>query len=209
MSVTNVDVRSLDNRQLDALREMANIGAGHAATALSRMTGRRISVDVPDAHILKLEEVGALLGQPEEVVTAVTITLDGDLTGRMAQVFPGPTVRRLAAELLHASEPGYPELDELQRSAIAEASNIIVGAYISTLSELLGIQLLMSVPALETDMAAALMTTITLNFDMASDEVFCVNTRVGFTAGAELPAYFLLLPDSPSLGHLLRALRVS
>ena len=66
-----IDVRELGHLQLDALREVANIGAGHAATALSQLIGRRIAVDVPQIQVVRLEEVAGLTGREDETVAAV------------------------------------------------------------------------------------------------------------------------------------------
>jgi chemotaxis protein CheC len=82
-----MDLRSLDAPQLDAVREVANIGAGHAATALSRMTDRVIMINVPDVSIIRLEDVDRVVGEPDTVIAAVMMKVLGDITGRMVQVF--------------------------------------------------------------------------------------------------------------------------
>src|SRR5213594_2917417 len=79
------DVRDLKALQLDALKEVANIGAGHAATALSQLTHRRIMISVPEINIARLEEVPSLIGDPQEVVAAVLMHMLGDLTGHVHQ----------------------------------------------------------------------------------------------------------------------------
>src|SRR5207244_7927441 len=93
------DVRDLKALQIDALREVANIGAGHAATALSQLTNRRIMISVPQINISRLEEVPGLLGDPQEVVAAVLMHMLGDLTGRTLLLFP-ETVRRKLYDML-------------------------------------------------------------------------------------------------------------
>src|SRR5438445_13644370 len=82
------DVRDLKELQIDALREVANIGAGHAATALSQLTNRRIMISVPQINIARLEEVPDLLGHAQEVVAAVLLHMLGDLTGRTLPLVP-------------------------------------------------------------------------------------------------------------------------
>src|SRR3989449_11106273 len=89
------DVRDLKALQIDALREVANIGAGHAATALSQMTNRRIMISVPQINVARLEEVPDLLGSPQDVVAAVLMHMLGDLTGRTLLLFPEAVGRRL------------------------------------------------------------------------------------------------------------------
>ena len=77
-----VDKGTLSNLERDALREVANIGAGHAATALSQMTGRRIMISVPEVSVRRLEEVALLVGPPDTVIAGVLMHVMGDLTGR-------------------------------------------------------------------------------------------------------------------------------
>src|SRR5207245_3831166 len=94
------DVRDLKALQLDALKEVANIGAGHAATALSQLTNRRIMISVPEINIARLEEVPELLGNAGEVVAAVLMHMLGDLTGRTLLLFPAAVGRTVYAVLL-------------------------------------------------------------------------------------------------------------
>src|SRR6201988_4700530 len=94
------DVRDLKTLQIDALKEVANIGAGHAATALSQLTHRRIMISVPEINIARLEDVPGLLGDPQEVVAAVLMHMLGDLTGRTLLLFPEPVGRKVCDMLL-------------------------------------------------------------------------------------------------------------
>src|ERR1700745_1225839 len=94
------DIRSLKELQIDALREVANIGAGHAATALSQLTNRRIMIRVPENNVARLEAVPDLLGHAQEVVAAVLMHMLGDLTGRTLLLFPEAVGRRLCDMLL-------------------------------------------------------------------------------------------------------------
>ena len=204
-----MDARDLGPRQLDALREVANIGAGHAATALSQMVNTRIMVDIPEIKIVKLTDVGALIGEPEEVVSAVMMQLLGDVTGRTVQIFPWRTAVKLTSVLLQKNGVSRPEdFGELEQSALKEVGNILVGAYINALSEFMGLMLIMSPPAIAIDTAQAVLTTSYLNFGEHHEYVFAVNTRLGMDEHTDLGAHFLLLPDDASLKVILRALRI-
>src|SRR5918996_1257661 len=103
-SFKEMDARDLGPRQLDALREVANIGAGHAATALSQMVNQKIMVDIPEIKVLRIEDVGEILGEPEEIVSAVMMQLLGDVTGRTVQVFPWRTSVQLISTLLRRDQ---------------------------------------------------------------------------------------------------------
>jgi len=204
-----MDARDLGPRQLDALREVANIGAGHAATALSQMVNARIMVDIPEIRIVKLEDVGELLGAPDEIVSAVMMQLLGDVTGRTIQIFPWSTAVKLTGVLLKRDATARPEdFGEVEQSALKEVGNILVGAYINALSEFMGLMLIMSPPSIAIDTAQAVLTTSYLNFGEHDDYVFAVNTRLGMDEHTDLGAHFLLLPDDASLKVILRALRI-
>lgn len=207
-----MDIRELGTLQLDALREVANMGAGHAATALSQLVGRRILVDVPRIRVVPLEEVGELTGDPGEVVAAVLLQVLGDLTGRCVQIFPGETAARISSILLNRPPVAFPdEFGELDRSALNEVGNILTGAYLNALSDFMGMLLLASVPSLAIDSAGAVLTSSQLSFREDADEaVLCIDTR--FSTGREgrpLTGHFLLMPDPASLQIILQALRLA
>ena len=98
------DIRSLKALQVDALREVANIGAGHAATALSQMVGETIMISVPTINVSRLEDIPPQVAAPDEPVAAVLMHMLGDLTGRTLLVFPRRTAVRLASRLLNQAQ---------------------------------------------------------------------------------------------------------
>jgi chemotaxis protein CheC len=205
-----MDPRLLDATALDALKETANIGAGHAATALSQLAGRRVMVSVPEVSILPLEHVGTMLGDPGEVVSAVIVKVQGDMTGRTLQIFQGSAASKLVALLLNVREPSFPEgFGALERSAVKEIGNVIVGAYINALADFTGMRVSMSIPAFAIDMAAAILMTSYLNFGSEDDFVLSIGTMLNVDTGEELHAHFILIPDDDSLNRILRALRVA
>ncbi len=203
------DIRSLKALQLDALREVANIGAGHAATALSQMIGGTIMISVPTINVSRLEEVPPQISAPEEPVAAVLMHMLGDLTGRTLLVFPKPTAVRLASLMLRRTSSSE-ELGEMEQSAIKEAGNILSSAYMNALSDFMGMMLLPSPPSLAIDMSTAVLTTAYLQFGTDRDYVFCVESEFYMTDVEErLRGFFLLLPDPASLQAIRRAVRVA
>lgn len=206
-----MDIRELGVLQIDALREVANMGAGHAATALSQLVGCRILVEVPRIRVVPIEEVGELTGDAGEVVAAVMLQVLGDLTGRAIQVFPGRTAAGIASILLHQDLEFPADFGELERSAITEVGNIVTGAYLNALSDFMGMLLLTSVPTLAIDSAGAVLTSSQLSYrEDIDDAVVCIDTR--FATGADgqpLTGHFLLMPDPASLQVILQALRLA
>src|SRR5436190_20962376 len=123
------DVRDLKALQLDALKEVANIGAGHAATALSQLTHRRIMISVPEINIARLEEVPGLIGDSQEVVAAVLMHMLGDLTGRTLLLFPEPVARQLCAMLLKRPLGTTTSLETIAQSVLKDARNFLCRPY--------------------------------------------------------------------------------
>jgi chemotaxis protein CheC len=204
------DIRDLRELQLDALREVENIGAGHAATALSQMTNRRIMISVPKITVSRLEDVSGLLGKPDDVVAGILLHMLGDLTGRTLLVFPERAARRLCDLLLGRPLGKTTEFGTLEQSSLKEAGNILCGAYMNALSSFMGMMLLPSVPSLVIDLSAAVLTSTYLNFGHDRDYAFCVETQFQFSAENEhLAGYFLLMPDLASLRAILQAVRLT
>lgn len=204
-----MDLRSLDASQLDAMREIANIGAGHAATALSQMTNRTIMINVPEVDIVRLEDVGHAIGEPDEVVAAVIMKVLGDVTGRTLQIFPGESAARLTSIVSRTRLVDFPdEFSEEHQATLKEIGNIIVGAYLNALSEFMGLLLIMSVPAIAIDMLGAVMMTSYLNFGHEQDHVLCVNTEM-IIGEDHIRGHFLLIPDDAALDIMLRGMNLA
>ena len=203
------DVRDLKALQLDALREVANIGAGHAATALSQMTNRTIMINVPEVNVLALEDVSELLGRADETVAAVLMHMMGDLTGRTLVLFPEGSAKNLCDILFRKPAGTTAEFGPMEQSGLKEAGNILASAYLNALSDFMGMMLVPSVPSLVIDISAAVLTTAYLNFGHDRDYVFCVETSFRVEGATEpLRGHFLLLPDMPSLRAIFDAIRL-
>lgn len=204
------DTRELQPNQLDALREVSNIGAGHAATALSQMIGGRIMISVPRITATRVEDVPEQIGDAENPIAAVLLKMVGDVTGHTLLVFPLPAAYRMAELMMHKPEGSITSMGMMEESAIKEAGNILSSAYMNALSEFMGMILQPSPPHLVVDMAAAVLTTTYLEFSADHDYVFCVESEFIMSETDEkLKGFFLLLPHPASLTKILQAIRVA
>lgn len=194
--------------EIDVLREVANIGAGHAATALSTMIGSTIMISVPRVSILKIEDVPPVVSSHEEPVAAVLLHMLGDLTGRTLLVFPVAAAKRLAEMLMQREASGSSDLGEFEQSAVMEVGNILSSAYMNALAEFLGMMLIPSPPTLKIDTSAAVLIDAHTRFAMNADQALFVESEFLLKELDEkLRGFFLLLPDPASLGVILRSVR--
>jgi chemotaxis protein CheC len=203
------DVRDLKESQLDAMREVANIGAGHAATALSGMTNRTIMITVPRVYVRPLEEACDLLGDPNGVIAAVLMHMMGDLTGRAMVLFPERAAKTLCDFLFRRAVGSTQVFGEMEQSSLKEAGNILASAYMNALSDFMGLMLVPSVPSLVIDLSGAVLTSAHLNFGHDRDYAFCVETSFRVEGSNDpLGGHFLLLPDLSSLRSIFDAIRL-
>jgi chemotaxis protein CheC len=204
------DVRDLKESQLDAMREVANIGAGHAATALSQMTNRTIMITVPRVKVKPLEDAGDMLGPPDQVVASVLMHMMGDLTGRAMLLFPEPAALVLCDYLFRRERGTTTAFGEMEQSSLKEAGNILASAYLNALSDFMGMMLVPSVPSLVIDLSGAILTSAHLNFGHDREYALCVETSFRSEGSTEsMAGHFLLLPDMASLQSIFDAIRIT
>jgi chemotaxis protein CheC len=201
-----VNFSRLSEGQLDALKEISNIGMGHAATALSQLIGETVYLRVPRVTVTDIAQVPELMGGAEREVVGITLRILGDARGNILLVFPYESARQLLACLLHQSE-SEPLLNELGTSTLKEVGNILASAYLNALGSLLHLTLIPSVPMLAYDMAGAVVDFVLIELSQAGDLALMVETEFhGVTPGtAGIKGHFFLLPDPASLVFILDA----
>ncbi len=128
----------------DWLGETVNIGAGHAAQALSELLGVRVDIEVPRVYWGSLREVAEALDGSQEPCVGINFKVFGDLKGKALLYYPMEEVSNLLGKL------GLPEdlEDPMSKSAVAESSHIVVGAFLSATADFLGAKALVGVPKL-------------------------------------------------------------
>lgn len=210
VTLTASALRSMSPARLDALKEVANIGAGHAATALSLMTGARIMIDVPTVNIGQLSELVPEIAGADVPIVSVMMDMHGSLNGQTLLALPVATARRLADLMLRRERRGGDApFNLLEESALREAGNILGGAYMTALSEFLEMQLMPSPPRFRIATTKEILREC--DAALADDiAVCCVETEFTFEEiGERFRGFFLLLPDSDSFTAIFRAVRLS
>jgi chemotaxis protein CheC len=196
----------LSEAQLDALKEISNIGMGHAATALSQLIGEQIRLRVPRVTVTDISQVPELMGGAEKVVAGITLQILGDARGNILLVFPRESAQRLLACLLRQEEKGL-VLNEISVSTLKEVGNILASAYLNALGSLLHMTLIPSVPLFAYDMAGAVVDYVLIELSQAGDLALMVETEFhgASSDAAAIKGHFFLLPDPASLHLVLDA----
>ena len=203
----NDTISGLNNFHLDVLREIGNIGAGNAATALAKLLDKRIEMKVPQVRIMKFSEVSDVLGGAETPVAGILLRIHGDISGSMMYILDEPSARLLVNILMGKPLETDLDLDEMSCSVLTEIGNILAGSYLSALSNLTNLRILPDVPALAMDMAGAILSVPAIEFGKTSDAVLYIENV--FTDGHDsVIGDLFLVPDDMSYGKLLSALGV-
>lgn len=199
------DPKNIDNNQLDFFRELENIGASHAATALAMMLSRDIGLRVPRAQFCEYSQMCDILKGPENVVAGLLVGIIGEINGFILLVMDEKDAIKLAGSLLGDMADSMPknEQKELQISAIKEMANILIGSYITAISELTGLKIDASVPDLVFDMAGAVMNLLAVASIDCGDHVMFMETEF-IDDTQSLYGHFFLIPDTESYSALIR-----
>ncbi len=195
----------LTDIQLDALKEISNIGMGHAATALSQMIGQRIQLRVPRVSVTEISAVPESLGGAEALMVGVTVQILGDARGSIMLLFPQESAHRLLGCLLQREERAL-VMNELAVSALKEVGNILASAYLSAIGNLLHKTLIPSVPLLSYDMAGAVVDYVLIDLSQGGDLALMVETDFTGEPGCsnQIKGHFFLMPDPRTLEVFLR-----
>lgn len=197
----------LEDFQMDVLKEVGNIGAGHAATALSTLLDKPIDMLVPKVRMLPFEEICESVGGAETVVLAIFLRVDGDAPGNMFFILDLDAAKNMLRDLIGLNIENQEEYSELELSALNEIGNILAGSYLSSLADFTNLNMQPTVPALAIDMAGAILSYGLLQFGQMGDQALLIDTK--FMEGEnEVQGHFFLIPDPESFGKIFSALGV-
>jgi len=195
----------LHSLQVDALREVANIAGGNAATALGQLTGRPIMITIPRLTVARVGEIPKLLDYDNQRVVVVALKVLGAFTGTLVFLMPDRRARDLCAMLLGRTVPNGP-LDELSRSSLGEVANIIGGAYVGALATMMGGAIMLSVPTIGIEPPDEILAA--QRGAGAQSALLIETTLTCDNQAAPLGGHILLLPDDGAPFQILDALRV-
>lgn len=194
--------------ELDVLKEVGNIGAGNAATALSQLLNKQVDMAVPKVSLLPFEEIAELVGGAEQIVLAVYLRVEGEAPGNMFFIIEEHSAKRMLNQLLsirHGEEEfGY---SEMELSALCEIGNILAGSYLSSLADFTRLTMAPSVPAIAHDMAGAILSYGLMQYGEMGDSALLIETTF-LEEQQSLDGHFFLIPDPGSFGKIFKSLGV-
>lgn len=208
--MSKIDLNQLNDIQYDVLREIGNIGAGNATTALSQMLNQKMDMSVPKVALVPFNEISDVMGSEDQTVVGIMLGFEGDVEGMMMFLFDTKSAHHLVNTLLmRDKEDGVEEgaeFSDMDMSALNEIGNIVSGSYLTAISKLTNLKMISTVPEMTIDMIGALLSVPASEFGKYGDKLLLIQSQFGeldFVNG-----YFLMIPELNSYDKLLESLGV-
>ena len=202
-----MDEQKLSFTQLDVLREIGTIGSATAATALADMVAEKVDISVPQVSLVPLENLSTILDSADKLYFVLDMEIKGDIGGRIFLLLSPEDAKFLASVLLGKPKEELDFKEDMFRSALKEACNILGGAYISALADITSFTILPSIPSLALDMVGAILDFIFIQIAQTSEQALFIKTDLE-VKGLSMEGLFLLFPTSESLQKIFDALGV-
>ena len=202
--MSSMSLENISDTYMDVLRELGNIGAGNAMTALSQMLGCKVDMRVPQIKLLEFKDVGALMGGEEQIMVGVFLGVEGDITGSMMFLMERKSAKHLINKLMMGMASEDDSFTEMELSAMNEVGNIITGAYLNSLALITNMKIQPTPPELTVDMAGAILSVPAIEFGVMGDNILLIQSQ--FFDEVEIDGYFILIPDLDSYAKILGSL---
>lgn len=202
--MSDLTLENMSTTYYDVLKELGNIGAGNATTALAQMLQCKVDMKVPQVKVLDFKDVGALLGGEEQEMAGVYLAVDGDITGSILFLVKKDIALHLVKKLM--GDMASNEFGEMERSAMKEISNIITGSYLNALSTMTNLTIFPSVPDLAIDMAGAILSVPAIEFGIMGDRILLIQSQI--SDDIDIDGFFIMIPDMESYSKILSSLGI-
>ena len=202
-----IDEFDLTPNQLDALREIGNVGAGNSATALSQVINKKIDMNVPKVSLIPIDEVPDLVGGPDALIVGVFLRVYGKAPGNILFLMPKESAFYLVDDLMGRPHGTTQTLDEMDVSALKEVGNILTGSYLNAFYHFTQLSMIPSIPSLAMDMAGAILNVVLVQLGQMGDMAVVIETKF-LSEDDSVNGHFFLVPDPGSLGTIVKAVGV-
>lgn len=195
-------------QELDVMKEISSIGTSHAATSLSKLLQKEVRITIPEINILGYEETVDKIGHIEELVAATLVTMSNEVNGLMLFIFKMDLANAVLGKLLNRHYESFEQMDELDYSALEEIGNIIICSYVNAFTQLVGVEIDLSVPSSTINMLGGILTVPIAEYGYVTDKLMYINAEF-IMDGEKLSDGLLMLPDIKSLNGILEKLGIS
>lgn len=199
----------MNEDQVDLLKEVGNIGAGHSATALATLLDRRIEMEVPYVKLLSFDELANFFGRADVTVVSIFLRMEGDFPGSLFVILPLDHAENIIKEVIGdaAFSMNILSSHELGKSALHEIGNILAGSYLSSIADLANLSLYPSVPELTIDMFGAIIGEGLLELSQLGEQAMVIDTSIfDHKERRDMKAHLFLLPAAESFEKLFAKL---
>lgn len=203
--MSDFEYGELNAMEFDVLREIGNIGAGNATTALSQLINAKIDMKVPNVELLGFKDLADIIGGPENLIVGILLTLEGQVDGMMMFMLEKDSAHHIVNMIMGKEINSFEDFSEMDLSALNEIGNIIAGAYLSAISTLTNMLITSSVPYMAIDMAGAILSVPAIEFGKVGDKALVIKTQV-YEDDKEVNGYFVLIPTLESYSKIMASL---
>lgn len=204
--MSKMTLEDVNNQYLDVLKELGNIGAGNATSAIANMLGMKIDMNVPNIRLMEVSMLGRAVGEEDQTIVGIFLEVENDINGSMMFLLDIPSARYLVNKLMMQEVGEDVPFGEMELSALKEIGNIIAGSYLSALSSLTNLVIVPSVPYIAVDMAASILSVPAIEFGQYGDNALLIQTEI--CADVLINGYFILMPEKDSYEQILQSLGI-
>lgn len=205
--MAKLTLEEVNDMYLDVLKEIGNIGAGNATTAIASMLGTKIDMNVPSIKLMEVSKLGTAVGAEDETVVGIFLEVQIDIEGSMMFLLDIPSARYLVNKLMMTDISSNEPFGEMELSALKEIGNIIAGSYLSAMSTMTNLTISPSIPYIAVDMAASILSVPAIEFGRFGDNALLIQTEI--CADIAINGYFILMPEQDSYTKILSALGIA
>lgn len=202
-----ISLAEINDKYFDVLKEIGNIGAGNATTAIANLLNMRMDMSVPKVEFLPVERLGTAIGAEDEIIVGIMLGVEIDIDGSMMFLMDEPSAHHIINRLMMRPDDYAEPFDEMDLSAIKEVGNIIAGSYLSAIAGLTGLTISPTVPFVAVDMAGSILSVPAIQFGIMGENALIIETK--FSDDAGINGYFILMPEEDSYAKILGALGLS
>ncbi len=194
-------------QELDVMKEISSIGTSHAATSLSKLLQKEVRISIPEISVLGYDETVSRIGEIEELVAATLVRMSNEVNGLMLFIFKLDLANVVLEKLIGRRYDSFEQMDELDYSALEEVGNIIICSYVNAFTQLVGVEIDLSVPSSTLNMLGGILTVPMAEYGYETDKLMYINAEF-IMDGRKLSDGLLMLPDIDSLNSILEKLGV-